>query len=180
MVAAPIRLQVPGTLAYRDVAVRVVAEACRLVGHGDAARRDRRRDRAYDLSRPFDAAFVSAFAEIFNNIAIHAYRRRPPPAPSSSRSSTDRAETGDALMVEIRDAARRSTSRRCPCRPSTRCPRAAWASTSPGPCSTRSSYEPGPPNRWRLRKALAPRRKRPPASEFFDRTSTSSDSPSPS
>src|SRR5262245_20945333 len=84
MGAPSIRLTVPGTLRHRAIAVRVVAEACRLVSRppegGGAG--DGRSDNGahvspgYDLSHPFDAAFVSAFAEIFNNIAIHAYQRR--------------------------------------------------------------------------------------------------------
>src|SRR5215510_6538558 len=72
-----IRLTVPGTLEHRDLAVRVIAEACRLVSGGIAARADGDSvDVGYDLRHPFDAAFVSAFAEIFNNIAIHAYSRK--------------------------------------------------------------------------------------------------------
>jgi hypothetical protein len=69
-----IRLTVPGTLEHRDIAVRVVAETCRLVTAGPAVRANGEpTDLGYDLRHPFDAAFVSAFAEIFNNIALHAY-----------------------------------------------------------------------------------------------------------
>src|SRR5438045_3407940 len=60
-----IRLRVPATLRYRDLAVRAVAAACKLVGDG-------RRDRA------FDDQVVSAFGESFNNVTLHAYDGHPP------------------------------------------------------------------------------------------------------
>jgi serine/threonine-protein kinase RsbW len=59
-----IRLRVPATLRYRDLAVRAVAAACKLVGDG-------RRNRA------FDDQVVSAFGESFNNITLHAYDGKP-------------------------------------------------------------------------------------------------------
>lgn len=60
-----IRLSVPGTLEYRDVAMRVVTAASKLV-----------RPEAEPTARgaeEFDAQVISAFGEAFNNIAIHAY-----------------------------------------------------------------------------------------------------------
>src|SRR5512135_3227157 len=72
--AAPIRLTVPGTLHYRAVAVRVVAEAARLVSCSGVT--DPNDPLAVDVRDPFDTAVVSAFAEIFNNVAIHAYHRK--------------------------------------------------------------------------------------------------------
>src|SRR5436190_5343027 len=71
---ATIRLTVPGTLRYRGIAVRVVAEAARLVS-GSAAR-DPNDPLDNDVRDPFDTAVVSAFMEIFNNVAIHAYKRK--------------------------------------------------------------------------------------------------------
>src|SRR6185503_12022564 len=71
--AAPIRLSVPGTLRYRALAVRLVAEAARLVS--GSSRKDPNDNLANDVRDPFDTAVVSAFAEIFNNVAIHAYKR---------------------------------------------------------------------------------------------------------
>ncbi len=58
-----IRLRVPGALKYRDLAVRAVAAACKLVGSGEAVR-----------SRDFDDQVVSAFGEAFNNAALHSYQ----------------------------------------------------------------------------------------------------------
>lgn len=68
-----IRLTVPGTLRYRSIAVRVVAEAARLVSC--SAQRHPKDLLDNDVRHPFDLAVVSAFMEIFNNVAIHAYRR---------------------------------------------------------------------------------------------------------
>jgi serine/threonine-protein kinase RsbW len=61
-----ILLRMPGTLAYRDLAVRAVQSACKLVGGG-----------ASRLDPDFDDHVVSAFGEAFNNIALHAFRGRP-------------------------------------------------------------------------------------------------------
>jgi serine/threonine-protein kinase RsbW len=69
----PIRLTVPGTLRYRDLAVRVIAEAARLVSC--SSHRNPNDVLDHDVSDPFDTAIVSAFAEIYNNVAIHAYKR---------------------------------------------------------------------------------------------------------
>ena len=63
-----IRLRVPGSLRYRDLAVRVVAAACKLVGKED--------DDPAQRAHQFDAAVVSAFGEAFNNVAMHSYQAR--------------------------------------------------------------------------------------------------------
>lgn len=68
-----IRLTVPGTLRFRSIAVRVVAEAARLVSC--SAQRHPKDLLDNDVRHPFDLAVVSAFMEIFNNVAIHAYQR---------------------------------------------------------------------------------------------------------
>jgi serine/threonine-protein kinase RsbW len=66
-----IRLHVPGTLRYRDLAVRVVSAACKLVEPptADGSRSPAKQD--------FDHQVISAFGEAFNNAAIHSYRGRP-------------------------------------------------------------------------------------------------------
>jgi len=60
-----IRLRVPGELQYRDLAIRVVAAACKLV-----------RDDEKSGDRDFESQVVSAFGEAFNNVAIHGYEGR--------------------------------------------------------------------------------------------------------
>ncbi len=53
-----IRLQVPSRLEYRDLAIRMVASACKLVPNGG--------DEFYD-------EVISAFGEAFNNVVFHSY-----------------------------------------------------------------------------------------------------------
>jgi serine/threonine-protein kinase RsbW len=60
-----IRLCVPGTLDYRDLAIRVVVAACKLI-------------RATAVPDDFDNEVISAFGEAFNNVCIHGYRDRSP------------------------------------------------------------------------------------------------------
>jgi len=74
MATPTIRLSVPGTLRYRGIAVRAVAETARLVS--GTTPRDPNDPLVDDVRHPFDTAVVSAFMEIFNNVAIHAYRRK--------------------------------------------------------------------------------------------------------
>jgi serine/threonine-protein kinase RsbW len=64
-----IRLSVPGTLGYRDVVLRVVTAACRVVRGMALGRQEPSRE-----SHEFDDKVVSALGEAFNNVAIHAYR----------------------------------------------------------------------------------------------------------
>jgi len=62
-----IHLRVPGTLRYRDLAVRVVGSACKLVGTPEDSTGPIR-------NTQWDNEVVSAFGEAFNNTAIHSYR----------------------------------------------------------------------------------------------------------
>src|SRR4051812_4321741 len=63
-----IRLKVPGALKYRDLAVRAVAAACKLVGNDDGTAAG---------DKQFTDQVVSAFGEAFNNMAIHSYSGVP-------------------------------------------------------------------------------------------------------
>lgn len=62
-----IHLRVPGTLRYRDLAVRVVGAACKLVGTPEESSGPVRANNRWDNE------VVSAFGEAFNNAAIHSY-----------------------------------------------------------------------------------------------------------
>jgi serine/threonine-protein kinase RsbW len=70
-----IQLSVPGTLSYRDVVLRVVAAACKLVRDMAIGKQEPSR-----ASHEFDDKVVSAVSEAFNNVAIHAYRDLSPGA----------------------------------------------------------------------------------------------------
>jgi len=71
MMGAVIHLRVPGTLRYRDLAVRVVGAACKLVGTPEESTGPIR-------NTAWDNEVVSAFGEAFNNAAIHSYDGRKP------------------------------------------------------------------------------------------------------
>jgi serine/threonine-protein kinase RsbW len=64
-----ILVRVPGTLRYRDVALRSVSAACKLVG-GEGKRLEAAR-------RQLHEEMLSAAGEAFNNVAIHGYRGLP-------------------------------------------------------------------------------------------------------
>lgn len=64
-----IRVSVPGTLRYRDMVLRVVTSACKLVRMLAVGKQETRLD-----SGEFEDKVVSAVGEAFNNVAIHAYR----------------------------------------------------------------------------------------------------------
>lgn len=66
-----IRLSVPGNLRYRDIVLRVVASACRLLRPHPATKQETSRE---GEAADFDDKVVSAVGEAFNNVAIHAYR----------------------------------------------------------------------------------------------------------
>lgn len=53
-----IRLQVPSRLEYRDLAIRMVASACKLVPN---------------VGNEFYDEVISAFGEAFNNVVFHSY-----------------------------------------------------------------------------------------------------------
>src|SRR5881628_2460382 len=97
---ATIRISVPGTLRYRPIAVRVVAEAARLVS--GSSPRDPKNPTidplAHDIRHPFDTAVVSAFMEIFNNVAIHAYQRK-----GGGRIEIAIALSKDANVIDVKD-----------------------------------------------------------------------------
>jgi len=148
-----IRLTVPGTLAYRAVAVRVVAEACRLVSAPlpEGAAASTTTDMHYDVQHPFDVAFVSAFAEIFNNIAIHAYQRR-------GGGDIELAIVLDpaAMTVEIRDHGATFDLDAVASPDLDSLPEGGMGIHIARALLDEVVYEPGPPNLWRLHKHLSP------------------------
>lgn len=151
MAAFPtIRLNVPGTLAYRGVAVRVVAEACRLVSSPNADGAPVDFDSSYDLSNPFDAEFVSAFAEIFNNIAIHAYARK---GGGTAAIQIDASSTG--IELEVVDTGQPFDIDAVPEPELDALPEGGMGIHIARTMLDEVEYTPGPPNRWRLVKRFS-------------------------
>lgn len=149
--AAPIRLTVPGMLRYRAIAVRVVAEAARLVSA--SAQRDPTDLLDNDVRDPFDFAVVSAFAEIFNNVAIHAYQRKGGGMIDIAITPGDRE-----LVIEVKDTGRAFDIDEVPPLPSdldeASLPEGGMGIHIAKTMLDEMTYEPGPPNLWRLCKRL--------------------------
>lgn len=149
--AAPIRLTVPGSLRYRDLAVRTVAEAARLVSC--SSHRDPNNPLDLDVRDPFDTAVVSAFAEIYNNIAIHAYKR-------TAGGSIDIALTPlpCELVIEIKDTGSPFDIDQVAPLPTVldvdNLPEGGMGIHIAKTMLDDVIYEPGPPNLWRLCKRL--------------------------
>jgi hypothetical protein len=148
---ATIRLSVPGTLRYRDVAVRAVAEAARLVSCSPRRAPNELLDT--DVRDTFDAAVVSAFAEIYNNVAIHAYQRKGGGTIDIAITPSDRE-----LVIEIRDDGHPFDIDGVPPLPSDltaeSLPEGGMGIHIAKTMLDQVIYEPGPPNLWRLRKRL--------------------------
>ena len=149
---ATIRLTVPGTLRYRGIAVRVVAEAARLVS--GSAYSDPEDILANDVRHPFDTAVVSAFREIFNNIAIHAYNRKGGGAIEIVLTPSERE-----LVIEVHDHGQAfdidDVAPLPPDLDEESLPEGGMGIHIAKTMLDEMTYEPGPPNRWRLCKRLS-------------------------
>jgi serine/threonine-protein kinase RsbW len=60
-----ILLRVPGTLEYRNLALRAVSTACRIAQHDEGE------------GTTLEAQTLSAIGEAFNNVVLHSYAGRP-------------------------------------------------------------------------------------------------------
>ena len=153
---ATIRLSVPGTLRYRPIAVRAVAEAARLVS--GSAQRDAKSPTidplAHDVRHPFDTAVVSAFMEIFNNVAIHAYQRK-----GGGTIEIEIVLSKDAIVIEVRDDGRPFDIDDVAQLPADldeeSLPEGGMGIHIAKTMLDEMTYEPGPPNLWRLSKRLS-------------------------
>jgi len=153
---ATIRLSVPGTLRYRPIAVRAVAEAARLVS--GSPQRDAKNPTidplAHDVRHPFDTAVVSAFMEIFNNVAIHAYQRK-----GGGAIEIEIALSKDAIIIEVRDDGRAFDIEDVAQLPAEldeeSLPEGGMGIHIAKTMLDEMTYVPGPPNLWRLCKRLS-------------------------
>jgi anti-sigma regulatory factor (Ser/Thr protein kinase) len=152
---ATIRFSMPGALRYRPIAVRAVAEAARLVS--GSSPRDPKNPTvdplAHDIRHPFDTAVVSAFMEIFNNIAIHAYQRK-----GSGMIEIEITPSPDAIVIEVKDDGRPFDIDNVVPLPvdldEEALPEGGMGIHIAKTMLDEMTYEPGPPNIWRLCKRL--------------------------
>jgi serine/threonine-protein kinase RsbW len=68
--AQVIQLEVPGTIGFRDVLLRTISAAVKLLWSGSEG--------VGEVADLFGAHVVSAVGEAFNNIALHGYKGRDP------------------------------------------------------------------------------------------------------
>ncbi len=84
-----IRLEIPGELRNRNVALRTVSAACQLVHVAGRIPGD---------VQAFRNHIVSAVSEAFNNIALHGYKGMTPDVVKIDIEVTD-----DRFTIELRD-----------------------------------------------------------------------------
>lgn len=105
-----IRLSVPGALEFRDVAVRVVGTACRLLrpprattsSNPPASNEPLHPPRADFTQDEFATQVVSAFSECFNNLAIHGYKDAGP--ADDTRIEIELCSEEGALVIRVVDS----------------------------------------------------------------------------
>jgi serine/threonine-protein kinase RsbW len=88
-----IRLKLPSSIEYRELAMRFVTSACKLV-------QPRRRARATGALRPdedFDDQVISAFGEAFNNAALHNH------GPGDGELEIEVEPLPDRLVIRLKD-----------------------------------------------------------------------------
>lgn len=139
-----IRIVLPAELRYRDVVIRAVAAACKLVGPERPPQPD---NSLLDLADEFDAQVVSAFAELINNVCLHGYsngaegRIEVELEPSSTELVARIVDYGETFDVnEVTEPDLDSL------------PEGGMGLFICRQVLDSLGYEPGPPNVWTLKK----------------------------
>jgi anti-sigma regulatory factor (Ser/Thr protein kinase) len=154
-----VRLTMPADLRFRDIAVRAVAEACRLVTRVRSAQGSQPQasgsTQNLDLSDRFTAEVVSAVSEIFNNVAIHGY------GGSAGEISIEATVGIDSLLLVISDLGKAFDLEQVPAPELDSLPEGGMGIHIAKACVDELSYTPGPPNVWRLTKYISNQGHRP-------------------
>ena len=146
-----IRIRVPGDLRYRDLVVRAVAAACKLV-RGDSRPPTplTTGNERLKLSDDFTGQVVSAFSEVFNNIVLHSYAGNKPGDIDIG------IETGDDFIeICFSDTGRPFDLDKVPKPDLDSMPEGGLGVFIIQSLMDDFRYEPGPPNRWILKKFAA-------------------------
>ena len=150
-----IRLTLPADLRFRDVAVRVVAEACRMIVRPRAPQSSptsaTTSSTQLDLSDRFSAEMVSAVSEIFNNIAIHGFADRPAGQPRGN-IDIEMIVARDHLVTKICDHGAAFDLAQVPLPALDKLPEGGMGIHIAKACVDELHYTPGPPNVWRMTK----------------------------
>ena len=149
-----IRLTLPADLRFRDVAVRLVAEACRMIvrprvqyPRGSSVQSASTSSTQLDLSDRFSAEMVSAVSEIFNNIAIHGFADRP-----AGDIAIEMTVAHDHIAIEICDHGASFDIAQVPKPELDKLPEGGMGIHIAKACVDELDYTPGPPNVWRMTK----------------------------
>ena len=136
-----IYLRVPGQLAYRELATRAVAFACK------HARSDGTSDNGEGLDEDFSYEAVSAIGEAFNNVVLHGYAGRPPGDVTLQVETLD-----DRLVVQMLDDGASFDPAAVPAPDLEGLPESGMGLYIIRSFVDDLAYEPGPPNSLRFTK----------------------------
>jgi anti-sigma regulatory factor (Ser/Thr protein kinase) len=118
-----------------------------------STQRDPKDPLSHDVRDPFDTAVVSAFAEIYNNVAIHAYQRKGGGTIEILMTIAERE-----LVIEVRDQGKPFDIDDVAPLPTDldeeTLPEGGMGIHIAKTMLDEMTYEPGPPNLWRLLKRL--------------------------
>lgn len=133
-----IGLRVPGALAYRYLAIRLVSTACKMALESDMDDED---------SEDFEPEVVSAFGEAFNNVAVHGYAGGTP-GPVHIEVDWD----AERLVITMIDAGRAFDPTSVAPPRLEELPERGMGLFIMKSCMDEVDYQPGPPNVLRLVK----------------------------
>ncbi len=141
-------------MLYRDVVVRTVAAACRLVGDppDDAHDIDVDDQDAFDLANRFDAEVVSAFSEVFNNICLHSYGN----GRGVGEVEIEIETTEQSVSIRMVDDGEPFDISEVPSPDLDAMPEGGLGVFIIRSFVDEFEYNPGPPNEWILKKSRAP------------------------
>jgi serine/threonine-protein kinase RsbW len=131
------------------VLVRAVAAACRLVGVEGDGEPQVEPSEQLDLSEAFTAQVVSAFSEVFNNVVLHSYGRE-----RAGEVEVAIHPMRDGIEIRTEDHGEPFDLAAVPTPDLDAMPEGGMGVFIIRQCVDDFVYEPGPPNRWTLRKRL--------------------------
>lgn len=153
-----IGLRVPGDLAYRHLAIRLVSTACKIAlesshdASHDASHADEDGAAQEDADADFEPEVVSAFGEAFNNVAVHGYAGVAP-GPLQIEVDWD----AHRLVVTMIDEGRTFDPATVAEPDLDALPESGMGWFIMTSCMDEVDYQPGPPNVLRLVKLRADR-----------------------
>jgi serine/threonine-protein kinase RsbW len=143
-----VTLHLPAELVYRDLALRTVSAACKLVG----------RTRSPSARAAFRHQVVSAFSEAFNNVVLHAYE-----STSGGRLQIKLVTGADDIRIVITDRGRPFALEKVPAPDLAALPEQGMGIFIMRSFMDDVTYRPGPPNVLVLSKSFGAKRTRAPS-----------------